>query len=78
MKKYYYIGVIQNNSENDTLSYVYKIEDGECAYWKPYSELHKEGLKPKTFTKTAAENIVHGLVCNYTIAFVITSYIEFI
>lgn len=76
MKKYYYIGIMDNNKQNDEVKYVYNMDTtNKIVEWKKYSEM-KDNERPLLFTKTSAENIVHGLNCNFILAFVITTYIE--
>ena len=70
MKKYYYIGVMSANKNDDTIEFVYEINsDMKIAYWKKYSKF-ENGEKPLLFkNKKDAENVAFWLfgVCGMVI-----------
>lgn len=78
MKKYYYVGVISNNVEDNEMKFVYKLDKtNKIAYWKTYKEIREDNEKPLLFkTKKHAEQITQGLCMNFNLAMIITSYVE--
>lgn len=62
MKKYYYIGILSANKNDDTIQFVYKLDyDTKTAFWKKYSNF-VNGEKPLLFTsKKDAEKIAFWL-----------------
>ena len=70
MKKYYYIGILSANKNDDTIQFVYKLDyDTKTAFWKKYSNF-VNGEKPLLFTsKKDAEKIAFWLfgVCGMVI-----------
>ena len=78
MKKYYYVGVLQNDIKNNDLKLVYKIDTiSKIAYWGTYEEIRGKNEKPLLFkTKTQAERLANCLCMNFNLAIMITSYIE--
>ena len=70
MKKYYYVGIMSVDKNDDTMQFVYKLDfDTKTAYWKKYSNF-KNGEKPLLFhSKRDAENVAFWLsrVCGMVI-----------
>lgn len=75
MKKYYYIGIMSIDKNDDTIQFVYKLDyDTKTAHWKKYSNF-ADNEKPLLFkSKKDAEEIAFMLfgVC----AMVITTNYE--
>ena len=70
MKKYYYVGIMSPIKNDDTIQFVYKINnDMKKAYWKKYSNF-ENGEKPLLFNnKKDAEKVAFWLfgVCGMVI-----------
>ena len=62
MKKYYYVGVMSPLKKDDTMQFVYKINnDTKTAYWKKYSNF-ENGEKPLLFkSERDAEKVAFWL-----------------
>ena len=77
MKKYYYVGIMSPIKNDDTMQFVYKVNnDTKTAYWKKYSNF-ENGEKPLLFNNEKdAEKVAFWLfgVC----AMVITTNYELI
>lgn len=79
MKKFYFVGVIANEIDDNTLKFVDSVDyETKTATWGSIKALRDKGKKPKKFTtKTSATNLARGLCMNFNLAFVIESSIDF-
>ena len=79
MKKFYFVGVIPNDINNNDLKFVDSVDYAtKTATWGTIKELRDKGKKPKKFmTKTSANDLAFGLCMNFNVAFVIDSLIDF-
>lgn len=79
MKKYYYVGVMANDINNNELKFVYELDrQNKIAKWGTFKELREQNKKPLKFsTKRSAEDLTLGLCMNFNLAFIIESLIDF-
>jgi len=80
MKKNYYIGILNMDTKDDSIKFVYELDhETKIAKWGTYDEIRKLGKKPLKFkTKTSAENIQLGLCLNFIWAVIITTNVDMI
>ena len=78
MKNYYYVGITSNDIMDDTIRYVYKVDNAnKTAYWETYKELRVKYNPPLKFSLSYAKQLAQCLRINGYNAFVITTTIDF-
>lgn len=77
-RKFYYVGVMNNKVDDNTISFVYKIDrENRVAYWKTWDKIRQEKLKAYKFTSMIdAEQVAQALCLHGLIAMAIRPIIE--
>ena len=78
-KRYFYVGVISNNIDDNELKFVYKIDiKNHVAYYETQKNIRELEEKPIKFSRIIAHLIADELCKNRHYAFVIDTTINFL